>query len=100
LARGDPLFLLVQFGLYVSPVGLRSAVVPEKRRLLYFLNPIVAVIEGFRWCLLRSESPIHWPGFYMHLAVTAFSLRLAIRQFRKMEKSFADLISALQPLSL
>lgn len=83
---------LVQFGLYVSPVGFSSSVIPEKWRLLYSLNPMVGVIDGFRWCLLRGESPIYWPGFYMSLGVTAFFLWLGIRQFRKMEKTFADLI--------
>ncbi len=83
---------LVQFGLYVSPVGFSSSVVPEKWRLLYSLNPMVGVIDGFRWCLLRGESAIYWPGFYMSLGVTVFFLWLGIRQFRKMEKTFADLI--------
>ncbi len=53
---------------------------------------VVGVIDGFRWCILRGESPIYWPGFYLSLAVTAFFLWLGIRQFRKMEKTFADLI--------
>jgi len=83
---------LVQFGLYVSPVGFSSSVVPEQWRLLYSLNPMVGVIDGFRWCILRGESPIYWPGFYLSLGITAFFLWLGIRQFRKMEKSFADLI--------
>jgi lipopolysaccharide transport system permease protein len=83
---------LVQFGLYVSPVGFSSNIIPEKWRLLYSLNPMVGVIDGFRWCILRGESPIYWPGFYLSLGVTAFFLWLGIRQFRKMEKSFADLI--------
>ncbi len=83
---------LVQFGLYISPVGFSSNVIPEKWRLLYSLNPMVGVIDGFRWCILRGESSIYWPGFYLSLAVTAFFLWLGIRQFRKMEKTFADLI--------
>ncbi len=83
---------IVQFGLYVSPVGFSSSVVPEKWRLLYNLNPMVGVIDGFRWCILRGESPIFWPGFFISLSVTAFFLWLGIRQFRTTEKSFADLI--------
>jgi lipopolysaccharide transport system permease protein len=83
---------LVQFGLYVSPVGFSSNIIPEKWRLLYSLNPMVGVIDGFRWCILRGESSIYWPGFYLSLGVTAFFLWLGIRQFRKMEKTFADLI--------
>jgi lipopolysaccharide transport system permease protein len=83
---------IVQFGLYVSPVGFSSSVIPADWRLIYSLNPIVGVIDGFRWCLLRGESPLYLPGLALSLAVTAFFLWLGIRQFRKMEKGFADLI--------
>lgn len=83
---------LVQFGLYVSPVGFSSSVVPEKWRLLYSLNPIVGVIDGFRWCLLRGQTGLYWPGFAASLGVTVFFLWLGIHQFRKMEKTFADII--------
>ncbi len=67
---------LVQFGLYASPVGFSSSVIPEEWRLLYSLNPMVGVIDGFRWCLLRGESTLYWPGFYLSLGVTAFFLWL------------------------
>jgi lipopolysaccharide transport system permease protein len=83
---------LVQFGLYISPVGFSSDVIPERWRLLYSLNPMVGVIDGFRWCLLGGESEIHWPGFGLGLAITTFFLWLGIRTFRKTERSFADLI--------
>jgi lipopolysaccharide transport system permease protein len=83
---------LIQFGLYVSPVGFSSAIVPEKWQLVYSLNPMVGVIDGFRWCLLGSECQINWPGFFCSIGVTLFFLLLGIRQFRKMEKSFADLL--------
>jgi lipopolysaccharide transport system permease protein len=83
---------LVQFGLYISPVGFSSAVVPEKWRLLYSLNPVVGVIDGFRWCLLGGESRIGWPGFSLSLFVIAFFLWLGVRYFRRTEKTFADLI--------
>jgi lipopolysaccharide transport system permease protein len=83
---------VVQFGLYVSPVGFSSNVVPEKWRLLYSLNPMVGVIDGFRWCILGGDSPIYLPGFLMSLAITAFFLWLGLSHFRKMEKTFADLI--------
>jgi lipopolysaccharide transport system permease protein len=83
---------IVQFGLYISPVGFSSSVVPEKWRLLYSLNPMVGVIDGFRWCLIGSSAPIYWPGFYASLAVIAFALWYSIRHFRKMEKAFADYI--------
>ena len=62
---------IVQFGLYVSPVGFSSAVIPEEWRLLYSLNPMVGVIDGFRWCLLGGESQLYVPGFLGSLAVVA-----------------------------
>ena len=83
---------IVQFGLYVSPVGFSSAVVPAEWRLLYSLNPVVGVIDGFRWAILGGESHLYLPGFLLSWGVIAFFLWLGIHQFRKMEKSFADLI--------
>lgn len=83
---------IVQFGLYVSPVGFSSGVVPEKWRLVYSLNPTVGVIDGFRWCLLGGESAIYLPGFAVSLGVVALFLWLGIRKFRSMERTFADII--------
>lgn len=83
---------LVTFGLYISPVGFSSSVIPEQWRLLYSLNPMVGVIAGFRWCILGGNSSIYWPGFALSLVVVAFFLGLGVSQFRKMEKTFADLI--------
>jgi lipopolysaccharide transport system permease protein len=81
----------LQFGLYVSPVGFASSVVPEKWRLLYSVNPVVGVIDGFRWCIIGGDSPIYWPGFLISLVVVAFFLWLGIRTFRATERGFADL---------
>jgi lipopolysaccharide transport system permease protein len=83
---------IVQIGLYVSPVGFSSAVIPDEWRLLYSLNPVVGVIEGFRWAILRGESPLYLPGFFLSWIVIAFFLWLGIHQFRHLEKTFADLI--------
>jgi lipopolysaccharide transport system permease protein len=83
---------LVQFGLYISPVGFSSNIIPEQWRLLYSLNPMVGVIDGFRWCILGGDSTIYWPGFVLSLGVVAFFCWVGIRQFRAMERSFADLI--------
>jgi len=83
---------VVQFGPYVSPVGFSSSVIPQQWRLLYNLNPMVSVIDGFRWCILGGDSPLYWPGFALGLGVVAFFLWLGISRFRKMEKTFADII--------
>jgi len=83
---------IVQFGLYVSPVGFSSAIIPEQWRLLYSLNPMVGVIDGFRWCILGGQSQIYLPGLALSFCVAAFFLWLGINRFRKMEKTFADMI--------
>ena len=83
---------IVQFGLYVSPVGFSSSVVPEQWRLLYSLNPMVGVIDGFRWCILSGQSELYAASLAISIGVTAFFLWFGIHRFRKMEKSFADLI--------
>jgi lipopolysaccharide transport system permease protein len=83
---------VVQFGLYVSPVGFSSDIIPEKWRLLYSLNPMVGVIDGFRWALLRGEAQLYIPGLLLSLAFTTLLLATGIRYFRKMEKTFADVI--------
>src|SRR6516225_5422000 len=83
---------IVQFGLYVSPVGFSSSVIPEQWRLLYSVNPMVGVIDGFRWCILGGESRLYLPGLLASIGVTAFFVWFGIQRFRKMENSFADLI--------
>jgi lipopolysaccharide transport system permease protein len=83
---------IVSMGLYVSPVGFSSSVIPEQWRLLYSLNPVVGVIDGFRWAILGGEAQIYWPGFILSWCLIGFFLWLGIRQFRKMEKSFADFV--------
>jgi lipopolysaccharide transport system permease protein len=83
---------IVQLGLYVSPIGFSSSVVPEQWRLLYFLNPMAGVIDGFRWCLLGSASRVYLPGLALSLLVGAGFLLLGLRGFRKTEKSIADFV--------
>lgn len=82
---------IVQFGLYVSPVGFSTSVIPEKWRLLYSLNPMVGVIDGFRWCICGGGD-FYWQGFAVSCAMILFLLWAGIAYFRKMEKSFADVI--------
>lgn len=83
---------VTQLGLYISPVGFSSSVISPQWRLLYSLNPMVGVIDGFRWCILGGESRIYWPGFAISLAMVAVSLAFGVRYFRKMERTFADVI--------
>ncbi len=83
---------ILQFGLYASPVGFSSAIVPPEWRLLYNLNPMVGIIDGFRWCIVGGDSPIYLPGFLLSLVVTALFLWLGIWSFRRTERAFADLI--------
>ena len=82
---------IVQFGLYVSPVGFSSTVVPEQWRLWYSLNPMVGVIDGFRWCILDGR-PLYLPGFLLSLVVIALFLWIGVAYFRRTERTFADLI--------
>jgi lipopolysaccharide transport system permease protein len=83
---------IVQFGMYVSPVGFSSSIVPGKWRLLYSLNPMVGVIDGFRWCLLRGETPLDWSAVLLSVVTVIFLLASGIWYFRKMERTFADVI--------
>lgn len=83
---------VVQFGLYVSPVGFSSSVVPENWRFVYSLNPMVGVIDGFRWAILGGQSELYLPGFIISLVVVTFVLVTGYIYFRKTEKVFADVI--------
>ncbi|MEJ7820839.1 MAG: ABC transporter permease [Chitinophagaceae bacterium] len=79
---------IVQFGLYITPVGFSSSVIPEKWKIWYYLNPMVGVIDGFRWCLLGD--PMNWTSFLVSVVIIALFAGIGIFYFRKMEKTFAD----------
>ena len=83
---------VIQFGLYVSPVGFSSSIVPERWRLLYSLNPMVGVIDGFRWAISNGRAQIYLPGLLLSCAVPLLLLASGIWYFRKMERTFADVI--------
>jgi len=83
---------IVQFGLYISPVGFNSSVVPEKWRLLYSLNPMVGVIDGFRWCLLGGDHALDWTGVWLSSGLVLMVLWSGLWYFRRTERSFADVI--------
>jgi lipopolysaccharide transport system permease protein len=93
---------MVQFGLYLSPVGYSSGVVRERLAeadglsehllLLYYLNPMASVIDGFRWSLLGGEHVVYWPGMALSAAIVVFVILTGVRYFRKTERTFADII--------
>ena len=83
---------IAQFGLYISPVGFSSSIVHGKWRLLFSLNPMVGVIDGFRWAILGGEIRIFWPGFLISMALVGILFSTGIWYFRRMERSFADFI--------
>lgn len=83
---------ILQFGLYVSPVGYSSSVVPEQWRFWFNLNPVVGVIDGFRWCLFGGDSQLDWMGLMLNGCIIAAFLWLGVSYFRRTEKTFADLI--------
>ncbi len=97
---------IVQFGLYISPVGFSSSIVPERWRLIYSLNPMVGVIDGFRWAILSgvgstqasassaaSLTPLlYWPGFTLSVVLVALLFASGVWYFRKTERTFADVI--------
>lgn len=79
---------IIQIGLYITPVGFSSSVVPDKWRLLYSINPMVGVVDGFRWCIMNE--PLYWPGFFISVFMIVLLLIIGVTYFRKTEKSFAD----------
>lgn len=83
---------IVQFGLYISPVGFQSSIVPAKYRLIYALNPMVGVIDGFRWCLLGGQQVISWSGLAVSTMGIVVLLFSGVWYFRKTEQFFADII--------
>lgn len=83
---------IVQIGLYASPVGFSTSVVPPMMKIFYYLNPMVGVIDGFRWAILGGGAPLDMHGLIVSWSAIAFFLWVGLRRFRKMERSFADLV--------
>lgn len=83
---------IIQLGLYVSPVGFSSSIVPEQWMVLYSLNPMVGIIDGFRWSILGGANFFYWPGFMLSLGLIALVLCSGTVYFRNMEKTFVDII--------
>lgn len=83
---------VVQLGLYISPVGFSSSIVPEQWRLLYSLNPMVGVIDGFRWSISGAQAQLYWPSLAISGAMVVVLLFTGVRYFRTVEHTFADVI--------
>ena len=83
---------IVQFGLYLSPVGFSSSVVPPEWRWLFALNPMAGIIDGIRWSLFGARPPFADPSFFVSLALTAAMLAGGVWYFRRTERTFADVI--------
>jgi len=83
---------IIQFGLYISPVGFSSSIIPGNWRLLYSINPMVGVIDGFRWAILGQNVQIYWPGFFLSIGLTILVFLYGLRYFRMTERTFADVI--------
>ena len=83
---------IIQIGQWASPVAYMTSKVPGKWLLLYSLNPMVGVIDGFRWAILGGRTEVYLPGFFLSLGVTGFLMWFGIWYFRRMERSFADVI--------
>jgi lipopolysaccharide transport system permease protein len=89
---------IVQFGLYVSPVAFSSSDIytsdriPQALKFVYALNPMVGVIDGFRWCILGGGTTLYLPGFLTSIGISVLLLIAGIRYFRKTERGFADII--------
>ena len=83
---------IVQFGLYISPVGFSSAIVPEKWRLLYDFNPMVGVIDGFRWAILGGDAQLQFASLIPSVVLSLAFLALGALYFRRIERRFADIV--------
>jgi homopolymeric O-antigen transport system permease protein len=84
--------LIAQLGLYISPVGFSSSVVPQEWRLLYSLNPLVGIIDGFRWAILRGAVDIYWPAIAVSMAAAVLLVASGLHYFRRAERRLADVI--------
>jgi lipopolysaccharide transport system permease protein len=83
---------VVQFGLYLSPVGFISSIIPEKWRLFYYLNPMAGLIDAYRWSILGSRFEIYFPGILCSAFITFCFLYSGVKYFRSTEKSFVDIL--------
>ncbi len=83
---------IVQFGLYISPVGFSTTIIPEQYRLFYYLNPMVAVVDGFRWAISGGNTAFNATELVVSIGIVILLCVVGIKHFRKTEKTFADVI--------
>jgi lipopolysaccharide transport system permease protein len=83
---------ITQLGLYISPVGFSTTIVPEKFQLLYYLNPMVTVIDGFRWAISGGKTAFNMTELAISIVMVALLCLAGVYHFRKTEKTFADVI--------
>lgn len=83
---------VIRIGMYISPVGFMSSIIPEKWRFWYSLNPLVGIIDGFRWAILGDKFEPYWPGFWVSTTMVLMIFATGVYFFRYMEKKFADVI--------
>lgn len=83
---------IIQFGLFISPIGFSSTVVPENWRIFYSLNPMVGIIDGFRWAIIGTRVELYWPGLALSVVIVMIVLLFGVYYFRKTERFFADII--------
>lgn len=83
---------IIQMGLYISPIGYSSSIIPEQWRLVYAANPMAGIIDGFRWMINASESPLYLPGLYLSIGTSMFLFIIGLGYFMKTERQFADTI--------
>lgn len=83
---------IVQLGLYISPVGFSSTIVPEQYRTFYYLNPMVAVVDRFRWAISGGKTAFNTTELSISIGVVILICLVGIIHFRKTEKTFADVI--------
>jgi lipopolysaccharide transport system permease protein len=83
---------VIQLGFFVTPIAFSTSDVPERWRLLFALNPMVGVIDGFRWSLFRGQVTLDWRLVAVSVVMAALFLNIGVRYFRRMERGFADVI--------
>ena len=81
---------LLQMGMYISPVGYLNQLVSKKWEVVYSLNPLAGIINGFRWSVVPESIPLYIPGLIYSAVFSVVILLIGIKVFRSAEANFAD----------